>query len=43
MRVKDFDAAWDALADDPVDSRWHTEMAKYLSPFPVFNPASGSR
>ena len=26
MRVRDFDAAWDALAKDPVNQRWQAEM-----------------
>jgi L-rhamnose mutarotase len=34
MRVKDFDAAWDALAKDPVNQRWQAEMAKYFEPVP---------
>lgn len=34
MRVRDFDAAWDALADDPVNLRWQAKMAKYFAPVP---------
>jgi L-rhamnose mutarotase len=38
MRVKDFDAAWDALATDPVNLRWQAEMAKYFEPMPGLQP-----
>ena len=38
MRVKDFDAAWDALATDPVNLRWQAEMAKYFEPGPGIQP-----
>lgn len=34
MRVDDFNRAWDALADDPVNLRWQQEMAKYFEPVP---------
>jgi L-rhamnose mutarotase len=34
MRVENFDAAWDALAKDPVNLRWQAEMAKYFEPVP---------
>jgi L-rhamnose mutarotase len=32
MRVRDFDAAWDALAKDPVNQRWQAEMTNYFEP-----------
>jgi L-rhamnose mutarotase len=32
--VKDFDAAWDALANDLVNLSWQKEMAKYFEPVP---------
>ncbi len=38
MRVTDFDAAWDALANDPVNLRWQAQMAKYLEPVPGLQP-----
>jgi L-rhamnose mutarotase len=38
MRVKDFDAAWDELANDPVNLRWQAEMAKYFEPVPGLQP-----
>jgi L-rhamnose mutarotase len=38
MRVRDFDAAWDALATDPVNLRWQAEMAKYFEPVPGIQP-----
>jgi L-rhamnose mutarotase len=38
MRVKDFDAAWDDLAEDPVNLRWQAEMAKYFEPVPGLEP-----
>jgi L-rhamnose mutarotase len=38
MRVRDFDAAWDALATDPVNLRWQAEMAKYFEPVPGLQP-----
>ena len=34
MQVTDFDRAWDALAQDPVNLRWQAEMAKYFEPVP---------
>jgi L-rhamnose mutarotase len=39
MRVVDFDAAWDALADDPVNLRWQAEMAKYFEPVAGLQPS----
>lgn len=41
LRVADFDAAWDALANDPVNLRWQQEMAKYFEP--VAGMAPGER
>ena len=38
MRVNDFDAAWDALAKDPVNLRWQAEMAKYFEPVRGLQP-----
>lgn len=38
MQVKDFDSAWNALADDPVNLRWQAEMAKYFEPVPDLEP-----
>ena len=32
------DAAWDALATDPVNLRWQAEMAKYFEPVPGLRP-----
>jgi L-rhamnose mutarotase len=34
MRVKDFDAAWDALAKNSVNLRWQAEMGKYFESVP---------
>jgi L-rhamnose mutarotase len=34
MQVKDFDSAWNILADDPINLRWQAEMAKYFEPVP---------
>jgi L-rhamnose mutarotase len=42
MRVKDFDAAWDALATDPVNLRWQAEMPSILNPCAGFSPANAS-
>ena len=28
MRVTDFDAAWNKLADDPINKKWQREMAE---------------
>jgi len=38
MQVVDFDAAWDALAKEPVNLRWQAEMAKYFEPVPDLHP-----
>ena len=38
MRVKDFETAWDELADDPVNLRGQAEMAKYFEPVPDLQP-----
>jgi L-rhamnose mutarotase len=38
MRVVDFDAAWDALAENPTNLRWQAEMAKYFEPVPGLQP-----
>jgi L-rhamnose mutarotase len=42
MRVKNFDAAWDALANDPVNLRWQAEMPTYFEPCLASNPVSAS-
>ena len=38
MRVRDFDGAWSALAEDPVNLRWQAEMAKYFEAVPDLRP-----
>jgi L-rhamnose mutarotase len=38
MRVVDFEAAWQALENDPVNLRWQREMAKYFEPVPDLQP-----
>ena len=38
MRVADFEAAWRALENDPVNIRWQQEMAKYFEPVPDLQP-----
>jgi L-rhamnose mutarotase len=38
MRVEDFDAAWNQLAEDPVNLRWQAEMAKYFESVPDLRP-----
>ena len=38
MRVEDFDAAWNELAQDPVNLRWQEEMAKYFEPVKDLQP-----
>jgi L-rhamnose mutarotase len=35
MQVKDFDAAWNTLDEDPTNLKWQQEMA------PLFEPLSG--
>ena len=32
------DAAWDALAKDPVNLRWQAQMAQYFEPVPDLKP-----
>ncbi len=32
MRVEDFDATWDMIERDPVNTRWQKEMARYFEP-----------
>jgi len=34
MRVEHFDAAWNQLANDPVNLRWQAEMEKYFEAVP---------
>jgi L-rhamnose mutarotase len=38
MRVADFDTAWSALENDPVNLRWQQEMAKYFEPVSDLQP-----
>ena len=38
MRVRNFDEAWSALAEDPVNLRWQAEMAKYFEAVPDLRP-----
>ena len=38
MRVENFDAAWDALAKDPVNLRWQAEMSRLFEPVPDLKP-----
>lgn len=38
MRVTDFEGAWKALDEDPVNLRWQKEMAKYFEPVPDLQP-----
>jgi L-rhamnose mutarotase len=41
MRVEDFDATWDVIESDPVNTHWQKEMAKYFEPLEPL--ASGER
>ena len=41
MRVDDFEAAWKALENDPVNLRWQKEMAQYFEPVPDLHPGEG--
>jgi L-rhamnose mutarotase len=38
MKVEDFDAACDRLAEEPVNLRWQREMARYFEPVPDLEP-----
>jgi L-rhamnose mutarotase len=38
MQVEDFDAAWDQLAEDPINLRWQAEMSKYFEAVPDLQP-----
>src|ERR1700758_4423044 len=38
MRVVDFEGAWRALENDPVNLRWQQKMAKYFEPVPDLQP-----
>ena len=38
MQVAHFDAAFDRLAESPVNLRWQAEMAKYFEPVPDLKP-----
>ena len=38
MLVDDFDAAWRALDQDPVNQKWQQEMAPLFEPLPDLKP-----
>ena len=38
MRVEDFDATWDTIERDPVNTRWQEEMAQYFEPLEPLAP-----
>jgi L-rhamnose mutarotase len=38
MRVEDFDATWDMIERDPVNTRWQKEMAQYFEPLEPLAP-----
>jgi L-rhamnose mutarotase len=38
MRVDDFDATWDIIECDPVNTRWQKEMAQYFEPLEPLAP-----
>jgi L-rhamnose mutarotase len=38
MRVEDFDATWDMIDRDPVNTRWQEEMARYFEPLEPLAP-----
>jgi L-rhamnose mutarotase len=38
MQVVNFDAAWDALANDPVNLQWQEKMAPLFEPVPGIKP-----
>lgn len=38
MRVEDFDATWDTIERDPVNTRWQEFMAQYFEPLETLAP-----
>ena len=38
MRVEDFDATWDTIERDPINTRWQKEMAQYFEPLEPLAP-----
>jgi len=38
MRVEDFNATWDIIEGDPVNTRWQKEMAQYFEPLEPLAP-----
>jgi L-rhamnose mutarotase len=38
MRLEDFDATWDAIERDPVNTRWQESMAQYFEPLEPLAP-----
>ena len=38
MQVADFEAAWTALDNDPVNQRWQHEMGRFFEPVPDLQP-----
>lgn len=38
MRVEDFDATWDAIERDPVNTRWQEFMVQYFEPLETLAP-----
>jgi L-rhamnose mutarotase len=38
MQVDDFDAAWRALDQDPINLQWQKEMASLFEPVPGLKP-----
>ena len=38
MRLEDFDATWDAIERDPVNTRWQECMAQYFEPLEPLAP-----
>ena len=38
MRVDDFEATWDMIDRDPVNTRWQQAMAQYVEPMEPLQP-----
>jgi L-rhamnose mutarotase len=38
MHVEDFDATWDMIERDPVNTRWQKEMSQYFEPLESLAP-----
>jgi len=38
MHVENFDAAWRALGDDPINLQWQQEMGRLFEPVPGLKP-----